>query len=115
MLSMGAGQYVKWITGMPFSDPTGGFKAFKPGKLAQLDFNQIHSDGYSFQIEVTHQAWRRGWRIDEVPITFEDRALGHSKMSMRIVREAVWRVPWMALRGTLAGAGASAQNGKSAT
>lgn len=100
LLSLGAGQYVKWITGMPFSDPTGGFKAFRADKLAQLDLSQIRSDGYAFQIEVTHMAWRKGWKISEVPIVFEDRHAGISKMSGRIVREAIWRVPWMALRGT---------------
>jgi dolichol-phosphate mannosyltransferase len=99
LLSLGAGLYVKWITGMPFTDPTGGFKAFNPDKLATLDLSQIRSDGYAFQIEVTHMAWRLGWKITEVPITFEDRHAGTSKMSGRIVREAVWRVPWMALRG----------------
>jgi dolichol-phosphate mannosyltransferase len=99
MLSLGAAQYVKFITGMPFSDPTGGFKAFRPEKLARLDFAQVHSDGYAFQIEVTHLAWLLGWKISEVPITFEDRHAGISKMSGHIVREAVWRVPWMALRG----------------
>jgi dolichol-phosphate mannosyltransferase len=98
VLSLGAAQYVKLITGMPFTDPTGGFKAFRPEKLAELDLSQIHSDGYAFQIEVTYMAWRLGWKISEVPITFEDRAAGVSKMSESIVREAVWRVPWMALR-----------------
>ncbi|MCE0498112.1 MAG: polyprenol monophosphomannose synthase [Methylacidiphilales bacterium] len=99
MLSLGAAQYVKLITGMPFSDPTGGFKAFRPDRLASLDLAQIHSDGYAFQIEVTHLAWRLGWKIVEVPIVFEDRHAGISKMSGHIVREAIWRVPWMALRG----------------
>lgn len=98
MLSLGAAQYVRLITGMPFSDPTGGFKAFRPDKLAELDLAQIHSDGYAFQIEVTHMGWRLGWKIVEVPIVFEDRHAGTSKMSAHIVREAVWRVPWMALR-----------------
>jgi len=99
MLSLGAAKYVKWVTGMPFSDPTGGFKAFRPDKLAQLDLTKIHSDGYAFQIEVTHMAWLLGWKIIEVPIVFEDRSAGVSKMSGHIVREAIWRVPWMALRG----------------
>jgi dolichol-phosphate mannosyltransferase len=98
MLSLGAARYVKLITGMPFTDPTGGFKAFRADKLAELDLGQIRSDGYAFQIEVTHMAWRLGWKIVEVPITFEDRSAGVSKMSARIVREAIWRVPWMALR-----------------
>jgi dolichol-phosphate mannosyltransferase len=98
ILSLGAARYVRLLTGMPFSDPTGGFKAFRPEKLAELPWSQIRSDGYAFQIEVTHLAWRLGWKITEVPITFEDRTAGVSKLSLRIVREAVWRVPWMALR-----------------
>jgi len=98
VLSLGAAQYVQLITGMPFSDPTGGFKAFRPEKLAELPWSQFRSDGYAFQIEVTHLAWRLGWKITEVPITFEDRTAGVSKMSLRIVREAIWRVPWMAVR-----------------
>ena len=98
MLSLGAANYVRVITGMPFSDPTGGFKAFRPEKLAEIDLGRIRSDGYAFQIEVTYVAWRLGWKIVEVPITFVDRHAGTSKMSARIVREAVWRVPWMALR-----------------
>ena len=98
MLSLGAANYVRWITGMPFSDPTGGFKAFRPDKLAELDLDRMRSDGYAFQIEMTYMAWRLGWKIDEVSIIFEDRFAGKSKMSMRIVREAVWRVPWMVLR-----------------
>jgi dolichol-phosphate mannosyltransferase len=99
ILSLGAGLYVRLVTGMPFTDPTGGFKAFRADKLATLDLSRIHSDGYAFQIEVTHMAWRLGWKISEVPIVFEDRHAGVSKMSGRIVREAIWRVPWMALRG----------------
>ncbi len=99
LLSLGAGKYVQWVTGMPFTDPTGGFKAFRADKLATLDFSDIHSDGYAFQIEVTHMAWRLGWKISEVPIVFEDRYAGKSKMSWHIVREAVWRVPWLTVRG----------------
>jgi len=112
LLSLGAGQYVRWITGMPFSDPTGGFKAFRPEKLAALDLKQIHSDGYAFQIEVTHLGWMKGWKIEEVPIVFEDRQAGVSKMSLRIVREAIWRVPWLAMRGRPA---PSVSNGKSSS
>jgi dolichol-phosphate mannosyltransferase len=99
LLSLGGGLYVRMITGLPFSDPTGGFKAFRPEKLATLDLSQVKCDGYAFQIEVTYMAWRLGWKIDEVSIIFEDRFAGKSKMSMRIVREAIWRVPWLALRG----------------
>jgi dolichol-phosphate mannosyltransferase len=99
LLSLGASKYVKLITGMPFTDPTGGFKAFRPEKLAQLDLSKVESDGYAFQIEVTYMAWRLGWSIGEVPIVFEDRFAGKSKMSARIVQEAIWRVPWLVLRG----------------
>jgi len=99
LLSLGGGLYVRTLTRMPFSDPTGGFKAFRPEKLATLDLSQVRCDGYAFQIEITYLAWRLGWKIDEVSIIFEDRFAGKSKMSYRIVREAVWRVPWLALRG----------------
>lgn len=112
MLSLGASKYVKLITRMPFSDPTGGFKAFRPDKLATLDLSQVRCDGYAFQIEVTYMAWRLGWQIDEVPIVFEDRYAGTSKMSPRIVREAIWRVPWMVLRGSVSPRRATA-NGES--
>ncbi len=99
LLSLGGGLYVRLLTRMPFPDPTGGFKAFRPEKLATLDLAQVRCDGYAFQIEVTYLAWRLGWKIDEVSITFEDRFAGKSKMSGRIVREAIWRVPWLVLRG----------------
>ena len=102
LLSLGGGLYVRLTTGMPFTDPTGGFKAFRPEKLATLDLSQVKCDGYAFQIEVTYMAWRLGWKIDEVSIIFEDRFAGKSKMSGRIVREAIWRVPWLALRGKVA-------------
>ena len=99
LLSLGGGMYVRLMTGMPISDPTGGFKAFRPEKLATLDLARVKCDGYAFQIEVTYMAWRLGWKIDEVSIVFEDRFAGKSKMSARIVREAIWRVPWLAVRG----------------
>jgi dolichol-phosphate mannosyltransferase len=99
LLSLGGGMYVRLMTRMPITDPTGGFKAFRPDKLATLDLSQVKCDGYAFQIEVTYMAWRLGWKIDEVSIVFEDRFAGKSKMSARIVREAIWRVPWLALRG----------------
>lgn len=95
LLSLAAAQYVRGITGMPFTDPTGGFKLFRWRALEALDLERIHSNGYSFQIELTHRLWRRGFRIEEIPITFTDRFHGSSKMSRRIVREAlisVWRL-----------------------
>ena len=94
-LSKGAAMYVRWITGMPFTDPTGGFKCFRRGVLETIELDGITSNGYSFQIEMTHQAWLRGFKIDEVSITFEERRSGMSKMSASIVHEAlllVWRL-----------------------
>lgn len=92
ILSMGAGVYVRAITGMPFSDPTGGFKCFRRAALASLDLDAVKSNGYSFQIELSHKLWRQGMKIVEVPIVFLDRFQGSSKMSSKIVREALWMV-----------------------
>jgi dolichol-phosphate mannosyltransferase len=97
MLSLAAAQYVRTITGMPFTDPTGGFKCFRRQTLERLDLGTVHSNGYSFQIEMTHRAWRQGLRITEIPIIFTDRYQGSSKMSGGIVHEAlvmVWRLWW---------------------
>jgi dolichol-phosphate mannosyltransferase len=92
ILSMGAGMYVRVITGMPFSDPTGGFKCFRRSALKRLDLDAVKSNGYSFQIELTHKLWRQGMKVVEVPIVFLDRFHGSSKMSRTIVREALWMV-----------------------
>src|SRR6266702_2394655 len=92
MLSKCAATYVRIITGMPFTDPTGGYKCFRRRALQSIDLDAIRSNGYSFQIEMTHKLWRQGMRIVEVPIIFTDRFLGHSKMSGHIVREAFWMV-----------------------
>lgn len=92
MLSKGAAQYVQWITGMPITDPTGGFKCFRRAALKAIDLNAVRSNGYSFQIEMTHKIWRQGLRVAEVPIIFTDRFLGQSKMSKNIVYEAIFMV-----------------------
>jgi dolichol-phosphate mannosyltransferase len=92
MLSIGAGRYVRYITGMPITDPTGGFKCFRRRALLSLDLNAIRSNGYSFQIELNHKIWMQGLRIAEVPIIFTDRFQGSSKMSRKIVWEALWMV-----------------------
>jgi dolichol-phosphate mannosyltransferase len=91
-LSRGAGVYVKLITGMPFTDPTGGFKCFRRCVLEAIHLDDIISNGYSFQVEMTHTAWRIGCRIIEVPIVFEERQNGTSKMSKKIIFEALWMV-----------------------
>ncbi len=95
MLSRGAGIYVKIITGMPFTDPTGGFKCFRRRVLEAIDLERINSNGYSFQVEMTHRAWMKGFTIAETPIVFEERRSGESKMSNKIIFEAlgeVWRL-----------------------
>lgn len=97
LLSTGAARYVRMITGMPFADPTGGFKCFRRRALEALDLEAVHSNGYSFQIEMTHRLWMKGYKIVEVPIVFTERSQGGSKMSRKIVWEAlamVWRL-WM--------------------
>ncbi len=94
-LSRGAGVYVKLVTGMPFTDPTGGFKCFRRCVLETIPLDKIESSGYSFQVEMTHTAWRIGCRIVEVPIVFEERRSGASKMSENIIFEAlimVWKL-----------------------
>jgi dolichol-phosphate mannosyltransferase len=97
MLSRSAGIYVRIVTGMPFSDPTGGYKCFRRRALQSINLDEVQSNGYSFQIEMTHKLWRQGFKIVEVPIIFTDRAEGHSKMSGHIVWEAlgmVWKL-WL--------------------
>jgi dolichol-phosphate mannosyltransferase len=92
MLSKGAATYVRVVTGMPITDPTGGYKCFRKRALQAIDLDAIHSNGYSFQIEMTHKLWRQGLKVVEVPIIFTDRFQGHSKMSGNIIWEAFWIV-----------------------
>jgi dolichol-phosphate mannosyltransferase len=95
MLSKSAAKYVQMITGMQITDPTGGYKCFSRRALQAINLQEIHSNGYSFQIEMTHRLWRQGMRVVEVPIVFTDRVHGHSKMSGHIIQEAlimVWRL-----------------------
>ena len=92
VLSVGASYYVKWITGLSVWDPTGGFKCWRRHTLESIDLATIRSNGYGFQIEMTHRVWRRGLRVVEVPIIFSDRIEGTSKMSKKIVFEALFMV-----------------------
>jgi dolichol-phosphate mannosyltransferase len=98
LLSYGANIYARWVTGLPLTDSTGGFKCFRRSVLATLELDRVRSNGYSFQIEMSFRAWKRGFRLKEVPIVFVDRVEGHSKMNKRIVREAIWMVWWLRLR-----------------
>ena len=92
ILSVGANIYARVVTGLPVKDCTGGFKCFRRSTLAQLPLSSIKCDGYSFQIELNYHCWKRGLRIKEIPIMFVDRAVGVSKMSRRIIWEAIWMV-----------------------
>jgi dolichol-phosphate mannosyltransferase len=92
ILSYTANTYSRLLTGVPVCDATGGFKAFRRAVLEAIDLSHVHSDGYSFQIEMTFHCWRKGFRIREIPIIFADRRVGISKMSRRIIVEATWMV-----------------------
>jgi dolichol-phosphate mannosyltransferase len=92
LLSMSAGMYVRVITGLPITDPTGGYKCFRRRALQTINLDAVRSNGYSFQIELSHKIWRQGLKIAEVPIIFTDRFHGSSKMSRKIVWEAFWMV-----------------------
>jgi dolichol-phosphate mannosyltransferase len=92
MLSRFAGKYVMIVTGMPFTDPTGGYKCFRRRALQSLNLDKIQCYGYGFQIELTNKLWRQGFKIAEVPIIFTERTQGHSKMAGGIVNEAFWLV-----------------------
>ena len=102
MLSYAANVYARTVTGLQLFDATGGFKCFRRSVLEAIDLNDVRSNGYAFQIEVSFRAWKKGFRIAEIPIVFTDRTEGESKMSKRIVREAiwmVWRLRWWAMTG----------------
>ena len=92
ILSYGANVYARAVTGLPVADATGGYKCFRRKVLESIALDRVESEGYAFQIEMSFRAWKQGFRIGEIPIVFVDRTAGESKMSKRIVREAVWRV-----------------------
>ena len=93
LISRGGSTYTALFLHMGVKDPTGGFKCFRREVLDRLDLDAITPRGYAFQIETTYRAKRAGFRVVEVPITFVDREVGHSKMSKAVVLEAIWRVP----------------------
>ena len=92
ILSYSANVYTRLITGLPVRDATGGFKCFRRRALEAINLDQVKSDGYAFQIEMSYKCWRKGFKIMEIPITFVDRRAGVSKMNNKIVWEAVWMV-----------------------
>lgn len=97
MLSYWANVYARWVTGLRIWDLTGGFKCFRRKVLEAIDLSRVRSNGYAFQIEMSVRAWRKGFKLAEVPIVFVDRTEGQSKMNRKIVREAVWVVPRLRL------------------
>lgn len=97
MISKIGNIYARIITGMPIADATGGFKCFRREVLEAIDFDEVRSNGYSFQIEMSFRAYKKGFSIKEIPITFKDREDGTSKMSKKIVREAIVMVPRLKL------------------
>lgn len=90
--------YARVITRMPIRDATGGFNCWRREVLEAVDLKRIRSNGYAFQIELKFRAFRKGFSMLEIPIHFQERDTGESKMSKRIVREAIWRVWWLKLQ-----------------
>ncbi len=104
MLSYFANRYTRFVTRMPLCDSTSGYKCFKSDVLRAINLDKVHSGGYSFQIEMSFKAWVLGFRLKEIPIIFIDRAIGKSKMSKKIVREAVlmvWRLKFRSIFGKI--------------
>jgi len=103
-ISAGGSLYARLVLGVPIRDLTGGFKCFRRAVLEAIPLDEVRSRGYAFQIELTYRAIRKGFRVEEVPIRFVDRAVGGSKMSRTIVLAALWKVPLLrlaAVRGEL--------------
>ena len=99
MISYGGNRYVKLVTGLPVHDATSGYRVFRRAVLEEIGLAELRSDGYSFQLETVLLAWRAGFAVDEVPITFVERRAGVSKISRAIVFEALWRVLLWGLGG----------------
>jgi dolichol-phosphate mannosyltransferase len=104
LLSYFANGYTRYITGLKVCDATGGFKCFRRKVIEAIDLDKVKSNGYAFQIEMTFKVWKKGYKICEIPIVFVDRTEGHSKMSKKIVREAifmVWKLRILSIFGRL--------------
>jgi len=104
LLSWFANLYTRVITGMPVHDATGGFKCFRKEVLEKINLDKVRSNGYAFQIEMNFKAWKNGFKVKEIPIIFVDRVKGKSKMSRKIVREAVtmvWKLRVKSIFGML--------------
>ena len=102
-LSRWGNGYARWMLALPLADATSGYRAYRAGVLAPLDLSSVRADGYAFQIEMAYRVARAGGTIVEVPIAFADRTRGDSKMSARIIAEALRLVTWWGLRDLAAG------------
>lgn len=100
-LSRAGNLYARLVLGLPIHDATSGFRVYRRGLLERLIADPLRSDGYGFQIELAYRAWRDGWSLGEIPITFHEREHGRSKISRRIVLEALWLVARWGLRDRL--------------
>jgi len=98
VLSRGGNVWTRLALGLPLHDATGGYRAYRRTVLDSLPLSGVASQGYCFQVDLAWRAWRAGWRVVEVPITFVERERGESKMSRAIVLEALWRVTWWGVR-----------------
>ena len=98
LLSRGGNAYVRLALGLPLRDATGGYRAYRADVLRKLELDAVASQGYCFQVDLVWKAWRAGFNVVEVPITFVERTRGKSKMSNAIVAEAFWRVTWWGVR-----------------
>ncbi|HET9677965.1 MAG TPA: polyprenol monophosphomannose synthase, partial [Solirubrobacterales bacterium] len=104
-VSRGGSAYARLVLGVPVRDLTGGFKCFRREVLEAIDFDEIATHGYAFQVEMTYRAIRSGFEVVEVPIVFRDRRVGKSKMDLSIAAEAIWRLPLLRFgRGAVEGA-----------
>ena len=101
-LSLLAGRYVRWTTHVPIHDPTSGYRCLRKDAVDALLQSGLEAKGYAVHIEMTYRLWRLGMNIREVPITFSERAAGTTKLSGRIIVEALWLTCWLRLRGALA-------------
>jgi len=98
LLSYLANLYARLVTGIPINDVTGGFKCFHRKVLEAIDLSKINSEGYAFQIELNFLCWRKGFALAEVPIIFYDRTAGKTKMSRKVIFEAIWLVWFLRLK-----------------
>ncbi len=101
LLSYFANIYTRLVTGMTIRDTTSGYKCFRREVLENIELDDVRSDGYAFQIEMNFRCWRKGYRLQEIPIIFVDRRSGTSKLSQGVIHEAVWIVWWLRIQGLL--------------